>query len=102
MYEELRDEFTSVFGEDSVGYWYDLVTHEVFRVDESTATLTEDEALQYPHLVEEADHKEVAQFIHYKVFRCTHRKDLEEKPNIVDCIWVRKWKVYLKSIKSRM
>ena len=102
MYNELRTEMRSLFGDESVGYWVDLVDGSIFRVDDSTATLSEEEALKYPDLVEEADRKEVEQFVHYRVFQIEIKKSLGKGANIVDCIWIRKWKVQFKIIKSRI
>ena len=64
MYTELRDEFSTITGEATVGYWYDVNTHEVFRVDDSTSTLTEQELIQYSQAVHDADFKELHQFVH--------------------------------------
>ena len=102
MYHELLPEIKALFGEETIGYWVDLVSGEVFRVDESTATLTEDEALKYPLLVNEGDKKEVEQFVQYKVFKLQRWSELYKGANVVDCVWIRKWKVHLKTIKSRM
>ena len=38
-------------------YFVDLVTLEVFRVDDDTSIITEEEMAQFPHLVNQADHK---------------------------------------------
>ena len=65
---ELKEELKSAFAEESYGYWIDLRLNIVFRVEQITATLTEEKALKYPDLVDNADRKEVEQFVKYKVF----------------------------------
>ena len=64
----------------------------VFRVDDSTANLTEDETRRFARLVLEGDHKELKAFVDHELFEPVLISDLPDKANIVDCTWVRKWK----------
>ena len=102
MFLELREEFKTIFVYDPDEYFCDYATGEIFRVDAETAILTEADFQRYSRLIEEADYKELQQFIHYEVFRVEQRRNLPRGSNIVDGIWVRKWKTYGKVVKSRM
>eukprot|EP00974_Lingulodinium_polyedra_P032173 3099268-Lingulodinium_polyedra.AAC.1 len=99
---ELRDSFGEVVGQESEGYWYDLANGEIFRVDDSTANLTDDELGKYSDLVYEADFLELKQFITFDVFTPERRCQLPKGSNVVDCVWIRKWKMKPKIIKSRL
>ena len=83
-------------------YWYDMFRSNIYRVDDSTANLTEDDMRRYASLVIEGDRKELEQFIKFDVFEVVARAQLPPKANVVDCTWVRKWKVKGKVVKSRL
>jgi len=102
MFRELRKDFENVLHFETEEYLYDFVAEEVFRVDSDTAVLSEEDLKDFPALVEEADFKELCQFVQYKVFTVHKRSGLRPGSNVVDGIWVRKWKVYGKVLKSRM
>ena len=83
-------------------YFVDLVTLDIFRVDDDTSLLTEEDMAQYPHLIDQADHKELKAFIVHKVFKPTLRENLGSGANLVDCVWIRKWAIKYQLVKSRM
>ena len=99
MSRELTDELRTTIDATNDYIYQDLVTGEIFRVDDETANLTDDEMVKYGHLVHAADHKELKSFIDHNVFKTTTRQPGD---NVVDCVWIRKWKIKGKMVKSRM
>ena len=73
-------------------YYTDLRTDENFKVDEDTATLTEEQVLKNWAPFEESDRNELRQFIEQKVFNKVRLQDVPPEAVIVDATWVRKWK----------
>ena len=69
-------------------YLVDINTFELFRADDATANLTEDELAKYTSLVHEAVHKELHQFIERKVFVGVDTSSLPSDCNVVDCAWI--------------
>ena len=102
MLSELRDDFRTLLPDETVGYWYDLQAQSIFRVDDTSGMVTDEDMFKFAHLVEKADFKELEQFGGFKVFEPTHKDSVKLKANIVDGIWIRKWKVYGVEVKSRM
>ena len=102
MYQELQQEFRDLFVMNDEDIFYDFVDGQVFRVDQSTAILTEQEMCEYSYLVHEADRVELEQFIKFKIFTTKLIQDLDNGSNIVDCVWVRKWAIKGQKVKSRM
>ena len=73
----------------------DLLTGNIFKVDETQAMIHEKDVEPIWSQVEAADMKEVKQFVDEKAFRKINRADLKENDKesvIIDAIWVRKWK----------
>ena len=83
-------------------FQYDVRESVIFRVDDSTANLTEEEMRRFARLVLEADRKELKAFVTHEIFEPLLIDDLPDKANIVDCTWVREWKVKHKEVKSRL
>ena len=105
MTTELSTDLQQYLPQDQLYYLIDLQSGELlpdFRVDDTTANLTDEDLVKYKDLVHAADHKELKQFVHYDVFRTETTDNLQHNDNIVDCVWVRKWKVLHKEVKSRM
>ena len=108
MLRELSDEFTHMFTEHFSDiqlqqiYYLDLVTNEVFRVDDETANLSDEEMRKFASLVHEGDRKELAHFIDHHVFIPIKTSTLPSGTNLVDCVWIRKWKVKNEIVKSRV
>ena len=71
-------------------------------MDADTALLTDDDMWKYPHLVREADHRELHSFVTHQVFQPVLKKNLPKGTNMVDCVWVRKWAERGVKVKSRM
>ena len=74
------------------GWMADLKEGSIFRVDASTDAIDETQAYEVWPQVEEADIKEIAQFVNEKAFKPVRRQDLDQHCAIIDAIWVRKWK----------
>ena len=103
MFTELASEFPALFGNDvHMDYLIDINSGEVFKVDDTTALLTDDDLRRYPKLVDEADRKELKAFVSHKVFVAKYKRDLPRDANCVDCVWVRKWAKLHVQVKSRM
>ena len=89
----------------SPGWHADLQTGSIFRVDSTTDSIEEEDLPGIWPQVDEADRKEIGQFVAEKAFKAVRRNDLPANCAIIDGIWVRKWKktADLKRIvKSRM
>eukprot|EP00439_Symbiodinium_sp_Y106_P004476 s9466_g1.t1 len=94
-----------LFYMNSPGWHADLQTGSVFRVDSTTDSIEEDDLPGIWPQVEEADHKEIGQFVAEQAFKPSRRKDLPANCAIIDGIWVRKWKKTAEKnriVKSRM
>ena len=105
MCKDLSHEMSYILeaqGIHNIEYYVDLVDGTVFRVDDETGMLTDDDMKKYAHLVEAADHAELEQFITFNVFRAKARSEMKKGENVVDCIWLRRWKVFGKIVKCRM
>ena len=102
----LREEVSNLgFLSDNDYEYFVSVTEpvELFRVDPEKAILTDSEVYKWFSLVDVADREEVSQFIKYKIFEPKLRSSLGSgKINAVDCVWIRKWNVRHKSVKSRL
>ena len=79
-----------------------LTTGEIYRVDEDTDVLDEQQVLEnWPHF-EESDRLEIKQFIDEKVFKKVKISELPEEVALVDAVWVRKYKRTAdKSLKAK-
>ena len=71
-------------------FWVDLRTQEILKVDFETDILTDAEIMNNWPLVEEADLKEVQQFVDANAFRVKPMSQATAPP--IDGVWVRKWK----------
>ena len=76
----------------SKGWYADLNVGNIFRVDTATDNIEEHQVADIWPQVEEADYKEVGQFVNENAFRAVRRDDLGADCAIIDGIWVRKWK----------
>jgi hypothetical protein len=65
---------------------------ECYKVDQDTDTLTEEEIVNNWKLVEEADRKEIKQFVDEKCFKKIHRYAVDGDTVPFDAIYIRKWK----------
>ena len=81
--------FEGPFSRD-ICFYIDLITHEAFRVDGDTDNLTEQEIIDNWPEVDQADRKEITQFVEQEVWKEKPVNELMHSP--VDAIWVRKWK----------
>ena len=100
MCADLFPELRSVIPGEQEQFYIDLVTAEVFRVDEDKGILTTADYYKYPEQIRAADRKELKQFIQHGVFRKLHVNRLKKGANVVDCLWVRVWKNG--EVKSRL
>ncbi len=111
--QEMIDTFATLFEDcdlhlnnfiktQPVEYLVDLTNDEIFRVDDSTALLTDDDLARYAQLVREADRRELEAFIDHKVFKVEPISSLSSNANLVDCVWIRKWAIKGQKVKSRM
>ena len=102
MFLELQEELSYCL-ESSLTY--DFVYHfnsgKLYRVDDDTRNLTDDDMRRYSAQVLAADRKELHQFVKNKVFKKMHKSRSPAGANVVDCIWVRKW-TKSGEIKSRL
>eukprot|EP00959_Pyramimonas_sp_CCMP1952_P396901 8316229-Pyramimonas_sp.AAC.1 len=83
-------------------YLLDLYTGDVHKAGDDSMMLTDGDLRRHLHLVDEADLREMEAFCSHKVFVPRLRKDLPSGANIVDCVWVRKWAITHKKVKSRV
>ena len=74
------------------GWHADLRTGSIFKVDTSTDSIEEHQVFDIWDQVEEADYKEISQFVDEKAFKPMLRSELEANCALIDGIWVRKWK----------
>ena len=70
----------------------DIREGHVFRVDEDTQVLTDEDLCQHWHEFEVADEAELRQFIQEKAFTKVHKTKVTDDMVVVDCTWVRKFK----------
>jgi hypothetical protein len=80
-----------------------LRTAQIFKVDEETDNVTEENITpeMWPK-VEEADRAEIRQFVEERAFKKIHRDQFTSDMVIIDARWVRKWKRYPdKSVKMK-
>lgn len=70
----------------------DLQDGLAFKVDTETDNIAESEVYKIWDQVEEADRKELLQFIETKSFRKVLMNTLSEDTVVIDATWVRKWK----------
>ncbi len=75
---------------EEVCFWVDIRTGEAYRVDTESGILTEEDLWWYEAEVIAADRKEVANFMHFKAFKCCRVSDARKRP--LSCVWVRRWK----------
>ena len=84
----------------------DLRTAQIFKVDDETQNIDEDDIS--PELwdqVEAADRAEIAQFVDEKAFKKFPRSQITAEMVVIDARWVRKWKKYpdrTRKVKSRL
>ena len=82
-----------------------LRTAEVFKVDEDTDNISEEECFQIWDQVDKADEDEVKQFVETKSFQKAHRNAITSDTIVIDATWIRKWKRYPDGrlrVKSRL
>ncbi|OLQ14518.1 hypothetical protein AK812_SmicGene1358 [Symbiodinium microadriaticum] len=104
-YNEVADHRRELFYMKSAGWHADIATGNIFRVDSTTDNIEEDQVYDIWPQVEEADAKEIAQFVAEDAFEPKKLVDLPANCAVIDGIWVRKWKrgADLKRVvKSRM
>ena len=80
-----------------------LRTAQIFKVDEETDNVTEENITpeMWPK-IEEADRAEIRQFVEERAFKKTHGDQFTSDMVIIDARWVRKWKRYPdKSVKMK-
>ncbi|CAE7420861.1 RE2 [Symbiodinium natans] len=83
----------------------DMNTCKIYKVDEETDNLTEQECYDVWDQVDSADEAEIKQFVDTKCFSKIHVNALTDGMVVVDCVWVRKWKRQpdgTRKVKSRM
>ena len=80
-----------------------LRTARIYKVDDETAVLEDyDITPQMWPEIDEADKKEIQQFVDEKAFKPIHRLQLTQDMVKIDAKWVRKWKRYPdKSVKMK-
>ena len=81
-----------IFHMRSSGWYADLNVGNIFRVDATTDNIDENQVAPIWPQVDEADEKEVGQFVNESAFRAVRRDSLGSDCAIIDAIWVRKWK----------
>ena len=93
-----------IFSMSSPGWFADISVGSIFRVDAETDTIEERQVAPIWPQVDEADGKEVAQFVNEDAFAPVLRSELGNDTAVIDAIWVRKWKktVLGKIVKSRL
>lgn len=80
-----------------------LRTERIYKVDDQTAVLEyyDIRPQMWPE-IDEADKKEIQQFVDEKAFKPIHRLQLTQDMVKIDAKWVRKWKRYPdKSVKMK-
>ena len=83
-------------------YLLDLYTGDAHNVGDDSVMPTDEDLRGYPHLVDEADHREVEALCNHKVFIPRLKRYRLAGANVVDCVWVRKWSIKYKKVKSRV
>ena len=89
----------------SPGWHADISTGSIFRVDSTTDNIDENQIYDIWPQVDEADGKEIGQFVAEDAFEPKRLSELPPNCAVIDGIWVRKWKrsADLKRVvKSRM
>ena len=87
------------------GWMADLLQGAIFKVDTSTDAIEENDVAPIWPAVDEADHKEIGQFVQECAFQAVRRDDLPRHCAVIDAIWVRKWKRMAdgtRGVKSRL
>ena len=104
MLIELANELPDLdlVSEDNQEYLLDLYDNSVYKAGDDSMMLTDEDLRTYPHLVDEADHRELEAFCVHKIFKPKLKSDLPHGANVVDCVWVRKWAIKYKKVKSRV
>ena len=87
LFHELKDLDIGLPTEQE--YLLDLYSGDVYKVGDDSMMLTDEDFRKYPHLVDEADHRELEAFCTHKVFVPRLKRDLPEGANVVDCVWGR-------------
>ena len=101
-YKEYLVEFP---GKGPKNFYVDVLNGEMYKVDDETDNITEEDCWGIWPLVEQADAAEIGQFVETKSFKKIHRQSLEEDMVIVDAVWIRKWKRMpdgSRKVKSRL
>eukprot|EP00439_Symbiodinium_sp_Y106_P086161 s190_g31.t1 len=91
-FQHAATNFDGIFHMKSKGWYADLNVGNIFRVDTATDNIEEHQVADIWPQVEEADHKEVGQFVTENAFQAVRRDSLGPDCAIIDAIWVRKWK----------
>ena len=79
----------AIFHMRSPGWYADLNVGSIFRVDSATDNIEEHQVYDVWPQVDEADGKEVAQFVNEKAFKAVRRDSLGKDCAIIDAIWVQ-------------
>ena len=105
-HEDVYDHYNrySLFTMKCEGWYADLSVGNIFRVDSTTDMIEENQVAEIWPQVEEADRKEIGQFVDEKAFQAVRRNDIHDQCAIIDAIWVRKWKrtAEKRLVKSRL
>ncbi|OLQ01786.1 hypothetical protein AK812_SmicGene15471 [Symbiodinium microadriaticum] len=92
-------------GKNNTDLFADLATGHVYKVDDETDLIQENEVYDIWPQVEQADASEVSQFVETKSFKKMHRSALTSDVVVIDARWVRKWKRMAdgsRKVKSRL
>ena len=79
-------------GKRHESFLVDLQDGSSFKVDTDTDVINEADVFPIWEQVEEADKKELKQFIDTKSFRCVLMNEISEDTVVIDATWIRKWK----------
>ena len=105
LYEPPSSTNQALFNMRSPGWHADLLNGNIFKVDTSTDSIEEHQVYDIWDQVEEADFKEISQFVEENAFKPILKSELESNCALIDGIWVRKWKKLAtgqRAVKSRM
>ena len=91
----------SIFHMKSPGWHADLYNGCIFRVDSSTDNIEEHEVYDIWPQVDEADGKEVGQFVDENAFKPVLRSSLGKDCAVIDAIWVGSGRRRLQDAWSR-
>ncbi|CAE7490455.1 ACBD6 [Symbiodinium pilosum] len=82
-----------------------LASGEIYKVDNDTDNIAEDEVYGIWPQVEQADSEEIKQFVDTGSFKKVRVSSISSDTVIIDSVWIRKWKRYpdgSRKVKSRL